>query len=79
MKKMTGIVCNLLECRLRTTLHLIVMLRFVGPRVLIRCLDGDLARSEGSDEEEEKWWWWWCCRIKVTTSDALENLEVARN
>jgi hypothetical protein len=38
------------------------MLRFVGPRVLIGCLDEDLARSEeGSEdeeEEEEKWWWW---------------------
>jgi hypothetical protein len=37
--KVTGIICDLLECRLITTGHLIVMLRFVESRVSIRYFD----------------------------------------
>jgi hypothetical protein len=36
MKRMTGTVYNLLECSLKTTQHVTVLLRFVESRVLHR-------------------------------------------
>jgi hypothetical protein len=70
MKTMSGTVYNLLECSLRTTQYVTVLVGFVESSALTT-LDQHSTRLEEETEEE-------VAECKATFLDALKGLEVAR-
>jgi hypothetical protein len=73
MKRVTDSVYNLLECSLRTTNYVIVLLMSVETGGVRKISDQHLTRPEEEPEEEEE-----VAKHKVTFLDTMKGLEAAR-